>query len=151
MPPLAGFGPDYVPPPPIVPAPGSVGSNDAYIEADDMEVPTPGWMGLKLGIDRWEEAALRDASAWTPVRPEPIGNVPHKALPDFGDPRWVGALRSSYVPYWTSPFADITKEEDWRGEVYMTRSKPQDLIHYGRPAILQRPIDDWILRTDYAL
>lgn len=147
--PLPVPGSSYIPP--IVPAPGSVGSDDDYVEADDMRMPEPPWVGLRLGLSHLENLALQDASTWTPVRPEPIGNVPHKALPDFKDPRWTGPLRASYVPYWTSPSWDMRMEEDWRGEVYMQRVKPEDRIHYGRPAILKQPIDEWVTRTPYAM
>lgn len=150
-PPPPGLGWSYIPPAPIIPGPGSVGSDDDYVEADDMRIPEPPWVGLRFGLSHLENQALQDVSAWTPVRPEPIGNVPHKILPDFKDPRWTGPLRSSYVPYWTSPSWDMRMEEDWRGEVYMQRVKPEDRVHYGRPAILQQPIDQWVTRTDYAL
>ncbi|KAJ4420411.1 hypothetical protein N0V82_004400 [Gnomoniopsis sp. IMI 355080] len=152
-PPPSGLGPTpgFVPHPPIVPAPESVGSNDSYDDDDDIDIPVPPWVGLKLGPSHDEEVALRDASTWTPVRPEPIGNVPHKALPNFKDPRWTGALSASYVPYWTSPVWDMRMEEDWHGEVYMERLKPEDRMHYGRPAILKHPIDEWVIRTAYAL
>lgn len=147
--PPPGPGSSYIPP--IVTAPSSVGSDDDYVEADDMRTPESPWVGLRLGLSHLENLALQDASTWTPVRPEPIGNVPHKALPDFKDPRWTGPLRASYVPYWTSPFWNMRMEEDWRGEVYMQRVKPEGRIHYGRPAILKQPIDEWVTRTTYAL
>lgn len=108
-------------------------------------------MSMKLNLGQWEETALRNASTWAPVNPEPFGNVPHKILPNFEDPRWTSAPRRSYVPYWTSPSWDVRKEEDWQGEEYKERIKPEDRIHYGRPAIARHPIDEWASRSDYAL
>lgn len=150
-PPLPEYGPGYIIRPPDVPAPESDGSDDSYDDTDDDDIPVPPWVGLSLGPAHWEETALRDASTWESIRPEPIGHVPHKALPNFEDPRWTGPLSASYVPYWTGPLWDMNKEEDWRGEVYMARFKPKDRYHYGRPAILQHPIDEWVKRSDYAL
>lgn len=102
-------------------------------------------------VHQWERDTLRDTSTWHEVRPEPFGGVPHKALPDYTDPRWNSIPVHSYVPYWTSPWASIKKEEDWRGDKYKDRAKPEGRFHFGRPAILREPIDEWVNRSDYAL
>lgn len=151
---------------PIVSSPNSVASDDQYAEIEDHELPEDAaiepaahlpyatssqvdhWLG------QWEKEVLRDAATWHPIRSEPFGGIPHKALPDFKDPRWTSVPAHSYVPYWTSPYWSLQNEEDWRGgdaAEYMERRKLKDREHELRPAILRHPVDESVVQSDYAL
>lgn len=169
--PPPGFLPTELPlPPGIHPLdeerPSSRDSDDAYPEfngynEENFILPTtvfghPMWHATNDEADtttyKNHVQVLEEASPWVPVRPEPLGGVEHKLLPDFEDPRWKSMTPShSYVPYWTSPYSDITKEEDWRGQEYKQRARPEDRAHFMRPAILRHPVDEWVNRSDYAL
>lgn len=160
--------PTYPLPPgiaPIVLNPESVASDDEYTIVPNLELPPLGKADTSEPMahsinatvpefDQWERDVLREASTWNPVRPEPFRGVPHKALPDFKDPRWNTIPNHSYVPYWTSPYWDFRKEEDWRGqrrEEYMERAKLEGREHELRPALMRHALDDSVNQSDYAL